>query len=56
MLQTQFYPVAKLRRVTLDTLRHSCALIMIANGAPITEVKHQLWPCEPSITWYTFTS
>jgi integrase len=53
LLRTRFYPTlsrARLRRVTFHSLRHSCASAMIAAGAPVTEVQHQLGHSNPSIT------
>ncbi|HUO05405.1 MAG TPA: site-specific integrase [Candidatus Binataceae bacterium] len=53
LLRTRFYPAlsrAKLRRVTFHSLRHSCASAMIAAGAPVTEVQHQLGHGNPAIT------
>ena len=53
LLRTRFYPAlgrARLRRVTFHSLRHSCASAMIADGAAITEVQHQLGHSNPSIT------
>jgi integrase len=41
---------AKLRNVTLHSLRHSCASAMIAAGAPITECQHQLGHANPGVT------
>jgi len=53
LLRLEFYPAlrrAKLRQVTFHSLRHSCASAMIANGATITEVQHQLGHASPAIT------
>jgi integrase len=53
LLRTHFYPAlahARLRQVTFHSLRHSCASAMIAVGATITEVQHQLGHSNPSIT------
>ena len=53
LLRTRFYPTparARLHRVTFHSLRHSCASAMIAAGAPVTEVQHQLGHSNPSIT------
>lgn len=41
---------AKLRNVTVHSLRHSCASAMIAGGAPITEVQSQLGHANPGVT------
>jgi integrase len=41
---------AKLRNVTVHSLRHSCASAMIAAGAPITEVASQLGHSNPGVT------
>ncbi|HUO04477.1 MAG TPA: site-specific integrase [Candidatus Binataceae bacterium] len=53
LLRKAFYPAlsrARLRRVTFHSLRHSCASAMIAAGAPVTEVQHQLGHSNPAIT------
>jgi integrase len=53
LLRTRFYPAlarARLRRVTFHSLRHSSASALIAAGAAITEVQHQLGHSNPSIT------
>lgn len=53
LLRAHFHPAlarARLRRVTFHSLRHSCASAMIASGATITEVQHQLGHSNPSIT------
>jgi integrase len=53
LLRARFHPAlarARLRRVKFHSLRHSCASAMIANGASITEVQHQLGHSNPSIT------
>src|ERR1700736_3346235 len=58
LLRTRLYPAlarAKLRRVTFHSLRHSCASAMIAAGAPVTEVQHQLGHSNPSITLGVYT-
>ena len=53
LLRSRFYLAlarARLHRVTFHSLRHSCASAMIAAGAPVTEVQHQLGHSNPSIT------
>jgi integrase len=41
---------AKLRHVTMHSLRHSFASTLIAQGAPVTEVQHLLGHSNPGIT------
>ena len=48
-----FYPGlerACLRKVTFYSLRHSCASMLIAEGAPVTEVQYRLGQASPAIT------
>jgi len=59
LLRVAFHPalaLARLRRVTFHTLRHSCASAMIAGGAPITEVQHRLGHANPAITLQVYSA
>jgi integrase len=53
LLRRRFHPALKragLRQVKFHSLRHSCASTLIAEGAPVTEVQHQLGHKNPAIT------
>ncbi|HUO05565.1 MAG TPA: site-specific integrase [Candidatus Binataceae bacterium] len=53
VLRKMLYPAlerARLRRVRFHSLRHSCASALIAAGASVTEVQHQLGHASPAIT------